>query len=78
MATADGSAPYEVHRLGIAPADVDMVIATHAHYDHIGNLDAFPAAEVIISAREYDFWTGPLASRIAVRIGPEGSGQRGD
>jgi glyoxylase-like metal-dependent hydrolase (beta-lactamase superfamily II) len=52
-----------LRRLGIAPADVGLLIATHAHYDHIGNLEAFPAAEVIMSAREYDFWTGPFASR---------------
>jgi glyoxylase-like metal-dependent hydrolase (beta-lactamase superfamily II) len=40
-----------------------MLILTHAHYDHIGNVDAFPAAELVMSAREYEFWTGPLASR---------------
>jgi glyoxylase-like metal-dependent hydrolase (beta-lactamase superfamily II) len=55
--------PSALERLGIAPADVGLLIATHAHYDHIGNLRAFPAAELIAAAREYDFWTGPLASR---------------
>jgi glyoxylase-like metal-dependent hydrolase (beta-lactamase superfamily II) len=60
-----------LQRLGVAPADVDMVIVSHAHYDHIGNLDAFPAAEVIISAREYDFWTGPLASRPLFAVSAE-------
>jgi glyoxylase-like metal-dependent hydrolase (beta-lactamase superfamily II) len=49
--------------LGIEPADVRLLIATHGHYDHIGNLDAFGAAEVVMSGREYDFWTGPLATR---------------
>lgn len=50
-------------RLGIEPADVSLLILTHAHYDHIGNVDEFPAAELVMSAREYDFWTGPLAGR---------------
>jgi glyoxylase-like metal-dependent hydrolase (beta-lactamase superfamily II) len=50
-------------RLGIASEDVSLLIVTHAHYDHIGNLDEFPAAELIMSAREYEFWTGPLADR---------------
>ncbi len=38
-------------------------MASHAHYDHVGNLRAFPAAEVIMARREYEFWTSPLASR---------------
>jgi glyoxylase-like metal-dependent hydrolase (beta-lactamase superfamily II) len=50
-------------RLGIEPGEVTALILTHAHYDHIGNLDDFPAAELIMSAREYEFWTGPLADR---------------
>jgi len=52
-----------LHRLGIAPRDIDLLVVTHAHYDHIGNLAAFPAAQIVMSAREYEFWTGPLAAR---------------
>ena len=52
-----------LRRLGIAPEDISLLIVTHAHYDHIGNLDEFPAAELVMSAREYEFWTGPLADR---------------
>jgi glyoxylase-like metal-dependent hydrolase (beta-lactamase superfamily II) len=52
-----------LERLGIAPDDVGLLIATHAHYDHIGNLGSFPAAELILAEREYAFWTGPLGSR---------------
>ena len=50
-------------RLGIDPGSVSKLIVTHAHYDHIGNLAAFPSVEIVMSRREYDFWTGPLASR---------------
>jgi glyoxylase-like metal-dependent hydrolase (beta-lactamase superfamily II) len=42
---------------------VDHVLVTHAHYDHIGGLTAFGAAEVIMTETEYDFWTGPMAGR---------------
>jgi glyoxylase-like metal-dependent hydrolase (beta-lactamase superfamily II) len=52
-----------LRRLGIEPADISLLVLTHAHYDHIGNVDEFPAAELVMSAREYEFWTGPLASR---------------
>jgi glyoxylase-like metal-dependent hydrolase (beta-lactamase superfamily II) len=52
-----------LRRLGIEPGDVDQLILTHAHYDHIGNVADFPAAELVMSAREFEFWTGPLARR---------------
>lgn len=49
--------------LGIDPSAVTQVVVTHAHYDHVGNLPEFGAAEIIISQAEYDFWTGRYASR---------------
>jgi glyoxylase-like metal-dependent hydrolase (beta-lactamase superfamily II) len=48
---------------GISPDETEQVVVTHAHYDHIGGLPAFPDAQVIMTAVEYDFWTGPMADR---------------
>jgi glyoxylase-like metal-dependent hydrolase (beta-lactamase superfamily II) len=50
-------------RLGVDAASVSRVLITHFHYDHVGNLDAFPNAELLVPERELAFWTGPLAGR---------------
>jgi glyoxylase-like metal-dependent hydrolase (beta-lactamase superfamily II) len=56
--------PVEALRaLGVEPESVSTVVVTHLHYDHVGNLAAFPAATFIVPRRELDFWTGPIASR---------------
>jgi len=49
--------------LGVEPESVSTVVVTHLHYDHIGNLAAFPAATLCVPRRELDFWTGPIAKR---------------
>ena len=49
--------------LGVGPDTVSRVVLTHLHYDHTGNLDRFPDAELLVPARELDFWLGPLARR---------------
>ncbi len=52
-----------LRRLGVAPEAVSTVVVTHFHYDHIGNLDAFPQAQLIVPEGELEFWTGPMAAR---------------
>ncbi|KAJ6654880.1 hypothetical protein lerEdw1_006351 [Lerista edwardsae] len=34
--------------LGVAPRDVRHVVCTHGHSDHVGNLNLFPEAELIV------------------------------
>lgn len=52
--------PQGLDLLGIDPADVDMVITSHYHYDHIGYLELFTKAQVVSGQREYDYWIGKL------------------
>ena len=41
---------------GIRPEDVDTIFITHAHFDHMGNIDAFPNATFYIQERELSKW----------------------
>jgi glyoxylase-like metal-dependent hydrolase (beta-lactamase superfamily II) len=52
-----------LQRLDVQPSDVDTVVVTHGHYDHTGHVSAFADAEVVMSGRELDFWSGPYAHR---------------
>jgi glyoxylase-like metal-dependent hydrolase (beta-lactamase superfamily II) len=56
--------PVEALRqIGVDAAEVSQLIVTHAHYDHIGNLQSFPAARIIVTDREFAFWTSPLSRK---------------
>lgn len=33
---------------GVGPRDIDVVVGTHGHSDHIGNLNLFPSAVLIV------------------------------
>ena len=56
-----GRLPLALAALGIAPRDIDFVLITHAHGDHIGGLldqekRVFPKARVLIAKPELDAW----------------------
>lgn len=49
--------------LGIAASAVTDLVLTHLHYDHTGHADQFPNARVHLQREEFEFWTGPMATR---------------
>ena len=63
MAPTAGKLILNLQGEGIAPEDIDTVILTHGHLDHIGgNTDnaskpAFPNARYVMWKDEWDFWT---------------------
>lgn len=43
-------------RHGIAADTIDTLVLTHLHFDHAGNLDAFPNARIFVQLYEYESW----------------------
>ena len=55
-------------RIGVDESNVNKVIITHMHFDHVGGMEmfpqAFPRAKFYIQKKEYDFWAKhPFAKR---------------
>jgi glyoxylase-like metal-dependent hydrolase (beta-lactamase superfamily II) len=69
MGTAKGFGPLtgrqqkSMAEAGIKPEDIDAVVCSHAHIDHIGGIvgdngkPLFPNAQVYIAQSDFDFWT---------------------
>ncbi len=55
-------------QLGIEPETIDTVLLTHAHFDHVGNLDHYPNAMFQIHAEEMASITGPDMTYAPFRI----------
>ncbi|WP_095589153.1 MBL fold metallo-hydrolase [Actibacterium ureilyticum] len=57
-----GSLAANLKAAGVAPADIDLVVLTHLHVDHVGGLldgsgqAMFPNAELVVAQTEWDFW----------------------
>ena len=70
-----------LEQLGVRPGDIDVVVNTHLHFDHVGwncvqrdgaLVPTFPNAEYWIARKEWDFWTDPAI------LGEEGPHLRTD
>jgi N-acyl homoserine lactone hydrolase len=52
-------------RRGLGVGDIDMVVCTHAHWDHIENLDIFERARIVLHRNERRYVMHPHANDFA-------------
>ena len=65
----DGNLLANLRQEGVEPGDVDIVVNTHLHIDHVGWntvagddggwVPAFPNARYLVQQTEWDYWTQP-------------------
>jgi len=56
-----------LQNVGVEPADIDAIVLSHCHVDHVGGLqaeamDGFAKADLVISETEFDLWNSPDAA----------------
>ena len=60
-----GRVAGSLHSAGYTPEEIDIVLVTHLHSDHVGGLTTqdgkrvFPNADVYVAKAESDFWLSP-------------------
>jgi glyoxylase-like metal-dependent hydrolase (beta-lactamase superfamily II) len=74
-----------LERRGLSPGDIDLVVLTHAHWDHVQNIDVFEHAPLLLHPLERRYcqnphpndwatpaWTGDILERMDIREISEG------
>jgi N-acyl homoserine lactone hydrolase len=51
--------PRNLSSWGVKPADIKYLAVSHTHPDHIGNVELFPQAMLLVQKAEYE-WPNPL------------------
>ena len=49
----------ELNAVGVKPSDIKYLAISHTHPDHVGNVEMFPQAMLLVQKAEYE-WPNPL------------------
>jgi glyoxylase-like metal-dependent hydrolase (beta-lactamase superfamily II) len=56
MPEADARLPRELARIGVVVEDVDLVVHTHLHVDHVGWNGSFPNARYVVNEDDWSYF----------------------
>ncbi|RKO65861.1 N-acyl homoserine lactonase family protein [Desulfofundulus salinus] len=57
---AEDALDRRLRSVGVDPADIDLVILTHLHWDHCFNTELFPKAKFLVQKEELKYAIAPL------------------
>ncbi|MDE0673768.1 MAG: MBL fold metallo-hydrolase, partial [bacterium] len=50
-----GQLAIGLRRFGLTPGDIDLVVCTHCHHDHMGSAVSIPGVDIVLGEGEADF-----------------------
>ncbi len=57
----DWESPKDVlARVGYTPEDIEVILVSHMHFDHMGNFEAFPNAQLYVQRAEFTGWSSAV------------------
>ena len=62
---------HAMELLGIRPNAISRLVLTHLHWDHAGNVGAFPNARILVQERELEFWGSSMGRRLQFSVHAE-------
>jgi glyoxylase-like metal-dependent hydrolase (beta-lactamase superfamily II) len=67
----DQNSVSQLAKVGVKPEEIDIVILTHLHWDHVGEVSKFPNAEFIVSKVELRFALDPTPALYVAYEAPQ-------
>lgn len=49
-----------LEQVGVKPEDVEVILVSHMHFDHMGNFEAFPNATLYVQYEEFVGWSSAV------------------
>lgn len=56
----DQETPQRLMQLGIKPEEIEILVLTHLHWDHVGHVDRFGKARIFVTREEFNYAMCPL------------------